>query len=55
MSFGIYMIGYFIMMVGLAIAAYLLRVPAQWIGVGVMVMIGLGILLGVVSTRTRDV
>ena len=54
MSFGIYMVGYIVMMAGILMAAYLMHVPAQWIGVAAIVMIGLGILLGVTSTRRRD-
>jgi hypothetical protein len=54
MSFGIYLVGYIIMIVGLAIGAHLMRVPAQWIGVGVLVLVGLGILHGVTATRHRD-
>ena len=54
MSFSLYMIGYIILVVGLAIAAHLLHVPAQWIGVGVICLAGLGILTGVTSTRHRD-
>ena len=54
MSFGIYLIGYIIMIVGLAIGAHLLHVSAQWIGVGVLVLVGVGILHGVTATRHRD-
>ena len=54
MSFGIYLIGYIIFVVGLATGAYLLHVPMKWIGVGLLVMIGIGILLGVTSTRQKD-
>jgi hypothetical protein len=54
MSFGIYLVGFIIMIAGLATGAWLLHVPPQWIGVGVVVMIGLGILLGVTTTRQRD-
>lgn len=54
MSFGIYLVGYIILIAGLALGAYLLHVPMKWIGVGVMCMIGLGILLGVTSTRQKD-
>lgn len=54
MSFGIYLIGYVIMIVGLAIGAHMLHVPDHWIGVGVLVLVGLGILHGVTSTRQRD-
>jgi Sec-independent protein secretion pathway component TatC len=54
MSFSIYLIGFIIMIVGLAIAAHLLGVSATWIAVGVIILFGLGILMGVSSTRRRD-
>ena len=54
MSFGIYMVGYIVLIVGLSLAAYLLHVPPKWIGVGIIVMVGLGILTGVTSTRRPD-
>jgi len=54
MSFGIYMVGFIIMVIGLALGAHLLHISNQWIGVGLVVMIGLGILLGVTTTRRRD-
>jgi hypothetical protein len=54
MSFGIYLVGYIIMIVGLAIGAHLMHVSAQWIGVGVLVLVGAGILHGVTATRHRD-
>lgn len=54
MSFGIYILGYAIFICGLAWAASLLNVPAQWIGAGIVVHIGLGILTGVKSTRQKD-
>jgi hypothetical protein len=54
MSFGIYLVGYIIMIIGLAIGAHLLHMPPKWIGVGVLVLAGLGILRGVSSTRQRD-
>lgn len=54
MSFGIYMVGFLVLIIGLALGAYMMHIPQQWIGVGVVVMIGLGILLGVTSTKRRD-
>jgi len=54
MSFGIYMLGFLILTVGLAIGAHLMRISPQWIGVGVVCMVGIGILLGVTSTKRRD-
>jgi hypothetical protein len=54
MSFGLYMVGFIVMIIGLAIGAHLMHVPSSWIGVGVIVLVGLGILLGVTSTRRPD-
>lgn len=54
MSFGLYLLGYVILIIGLALGAHLLHVPPRWIGVGVIVMIGIGILTGVTSTRRPD-
>ena len=54
MSFGLYIVGFIVLIVGLSLGAYLLRVPPQWIGVGVVVLIGLGIMTGVTTTRRRD-
>jgi hypothetical protein len=54
MSFGIYLIGYIILIVGLAMGAHLLHVPPRWIGVGVVILVGLGVVTGVTTTRNRD-
>ena len=54
MSFGLYIVGFIVLIIGLALGAYLMHIPAQWIGVGVVVLIGLGILTGVTTTRQRD-
>jgi hypothetical protein len=54
MSFGIYLAGFAIMIIGLGLGAYYLHIPAHWIAVGAVVMIGLGVLKGVSKTRTRD-
>jgi hypothetical protein len=54
MSFGLYLVGYIILIIGLALGAHLLHVPANWIGIGVLVMIGIGIITGVTSTRRPD-
>ena len=53
-SFGIYIIGFIIFTAGLALAAYLLGAPPTWIGVGVIVLLGLGVLTGVSRTRRKD-
>lgn len=54
MSFTIYLVGYIILILGVTMGAYFLHVPPRWIGVGVVVLIGLGILSGVANTRQRD-
>lgn len=54
MSFGIYIVGYIILITGLAIGAYMLHVPQKWIGVGVVCLIGLAIIHGVTATRQKD-
>jgi prepilin signal peptidase PulO-like enzyme (type II secretory pathway) len=54
MSFGLYIAGFIVLIAGLAIGAHLAHVPPQWIGVGVMVLVGLGVLKAVTHTRQRD-
>jgi hypothetical protein len=54
MSFGLYAGGFAILIAGLAYGAHLMRVPMQWIAVGAVVMIGIGILSAVKATRQRD-
>jgi hypothetical protein len=54
MSFALYLIGYLVLIVGLAIGANMMHMPLRWIGVGVVILVGLGILKGVSSTRQRD-
>jgi peptidoglycan/LPS O-acetylase OafA/YrhL len=54
MSFSIYLIGFAVLIIGLGMGAYMLHVPPRWIGVGVVVLIGIGILSGVSHTRRRD-
>jgi hypothetical protein len=54
MSFGMYLVGFAILIIGLALGAHLAHVPDKWIGVGVIIMIGAGIIRGVTSTRRPD-
>ena len=54
MSFGIYIIGYLILIGGLIYGATLVHVPSQWIVVGAVVLAGLGIVTGVKATRQKD-
>ncbi len=54
MSFGIYAAGFAVLIAGLVYAAHLLRLPSQWIFVGAVIMIGVGILSAVKATRQKD-
>jgi hypothetical protein len=54
MSFGIYIVGYIILIVGLAIGANMLHLPSKWILVGVLCLVGVAIMHGVTATRQRD-
>lgn len=53
-AFTTYLIGFFVVIIGLAIGAYLLNVPTTWIAVGVIVLVGLGILTATNHTRQKD-
>jgi len=53
-SLAIYLIGLVIFIAGLAYGAHLLHVPQKWIGVGLIVVVGLGVLMGAIKTRQRD-
>jgi hypothetical protein len=54
MSFGIYITGFLILICGLTYAAVMLHVPLQWIAVGAVILLGLGILTGARTTRQKD-
>jgi hypothetical protein len=54
MSFGIYAVGFVLVIGGLIYGAHLMHVPEHWIIVGAIVLLGLGVLSGVKATRQRD-
>jgi cadmium resistance protein CadD (predicted permease) len=54
MSFGLYAGGFAILIAGLAYGAHLMHIPTQWIGVGAVVLIGIGIVSAVKNTRQKD-
>ncbi len=54
MSFGIYIVGYVILIAGLVYAAHLMHIPQHWILAGAIVLVGLGVLTGVKNTRQKD-
>jgi hypothetical protein len=54
MSFGIYSIGFVLVISGLIYGAHLMHVPTHWIVVGAIILLGMGILTGVKATRQKD-
>jgi len=54
MSFGLYALGYIILIVGVAYVAHLMHIPQAWIGGIVLILLGIGIVTGVQSTRQKD-
>ena len=54
-TFVIYAIGFLILLAGLIYGATLLGVATQWIVVGALDLLGLGIAMGVGKTRTKDI
>jgi hypothetical protein len=54
MSFGLYVLGWVILVVGLSIGAHLMHMPPRWIAVGDIVLVGLGLIFAVTGTRHRD-
>jgi hypothetical protein len=54
MSFGLYIVGFCILIAGLAMGAHMAHVPGRWITVGVVVLVGIGIIKGVGSARRPD-
>lgn len=53
-SFSTYLIGFIVLIIGLAVGAYLVGAPPLWIAVGAIILIGIGILSGTSRTKTKD-
>jgi uncharacterized membrane protein YiaA len=53
-SFGTYLVGFLILIIGLGLAAYLLNVPTMWIAVGMIVLIGIGVLMATTRGKMKD-
>ena len=53
-SFGTYLIGIFVLIGGLALAAFLLGAPPMWIIVGAVILFGIGIVQATARTKPRD-
>ena len=54
MSFGIYAIGYLILIIGVAYLSHLMHIPQAYIVAIAIIMFGAGILSGVQRTRGKD-
>ena len=54
MSFGLYLLGFALLIIGIAYGAHMAHVPTHWIVVAVITLIGIGIITGVSRTRMRD-
>ena len=54
MSFGIYAVGYFILIIGIAYLAHLMHVPEKYIIAVAIILFGAGIVTGVQATRSKD-
>ena len=54
MSFGLYLLGFALVIVGIAYGAHMAKIPTHWIGVVVIALVGLGIMMAVSRTRMRD-
>lgn len=54
MSFGIYAIGYLILIAGLCYLAHLMHVPQAYIIAVAVILFGVGIVTGVQTTRHKD-
>ena len=53
-NFAIFIVGCIILVAGLAYGASIAGVSPQWIGVGVVVLVGIGVVMGVTKTRTKE-
>ena len=53
-SLSTYLIGFIVLIIGLAIAAVLVGVSTTWVVVGCIVLIGMGILTATTRTKTKD-
>jgi hypothetical protein len=53
-SFATYLIGFIILVIGLAWAAILLNVPPVWVAVGVVALLGVGLMMATRREKPRD-
>ena len=53
-KFSLFLVGYVLFVGGVALALTLVGVPPTWIGVTVLVLVGLGIAVGATKTKRDD-
>lgn len=53
-NFSIYMVGFVIVIIGLAWLAFSMGVAPLWIAIGAVILIGLAMLSGVSKTRQKE-
>lgn len=53
-NLAIYLLGFALVIAGLAFAAFRLGVAPVWIGIGALVLIGIGVISAVGKTRRRE-
>jgi hypothetical protein len=54
MSFGIYLAGFAILLIGVLWGMSIAGVPSIWIGITALILLGIGIISGVSRTRSKD-
>jgi len=53
-SFSTYLIGFIVLIIGLAIAAILVGISQTWVIVGAIILIGIAIVTATTRTKTKD-
>ena len=53
-NFIVYLIGFVILICGVALGAHLLGLSSTWIGVAVIILLGIGVLTGITKTKRPD-
>ncbi len=54
MSFGLYALGYLVVIGGVIYVAHLMHIPQAWIIGIAVILLGIGIVTGVQNTRSKD-
>jgi hypothetical protein len=54
MSFGIYAVGYLVLIAGVSYLAHLMHIPSHYIVAIALIMLGIGVVTGVQATRHKD-